>query len=320
VKAFVVLVSLLMAQTAMADDQPWARGVSEERKAEAKRHLDAGNVFLLDNQYREALAEYERAIAVWDHPAIRFNMVRALIALDRTLEAAESLDKALAYGASPLDDVVYREALNYQRLIANQIATLEVVCTQANVKVSLDGATFLACPGSKSVRTTPGSHAVVGTGATLLTQTLDVVVLPGKGQRVEVTLQSLESATRTRTRWATWKPWAVVGGGVALAGVGLILEVLARGNRDAYYERLASPDCQPAGCAANDPILEDAESRMQLENRLAIGSLVAGGAVLATGVVLVVLNRSYAYIPDQNIRVTPTAGTSRAGVVVQLDF
>jgi len=318
-KVWIILAILASAAIATADDQPWARGVTEQQKAEAKHHLDAGNVFLLDNQYKEALAEYEQAIAVWDHPAIRFNMVRALIALDRTLDAADSLDKALAYGAAPLDDVVYREALNYQRLIANQIAKLEVTCGQQDVKVSFDGAPLLQCPGSKSVRTTAGSHAVVGTGPTLLTQTFDVALSPGKSQRIEVKLRSLDSATRTRTRWAAWKPWAVVGGGVALGGVGVLFEVLARGSRDAYNERLASAECQ-AGCAADDSVLVDAESRMKLQDRVAIGALLAGSAVIVTGVVLIVLNRPYSYVPDQSIRITPTAGPDGAGVLLQRDF
>lgn len=318
-KIWIVLVALASATVAFADDQPWARGVTDEQKAEAKRHLEAGNTLLLENQYREALAEYDRAIAVWDHPAIHFNRVRALIALDRTLDAADSLDKALAYGAAPLEDVVYREALNYQRLIANQIATLEITCAQRDVKVSFDGTALLTCPGSRSVRTTAGSHSVVGTGPTLLARTFDVALSPGKSQRIEITLQSLEAATRTRTRWAPWKPWAVVGGGVALAGVGVVVEILARGSRDSYNERLASAECQ-GGCAANDPILVDAESRMKLQDRIAVGTLITGGVIAATGVVLVVLNRSYAYVPDQSIRVTPTAGPSGAGILLRRDF
>ena len=78
----------------------------------------------MSDKHREALAKYEDAVAVWDHPAIRFNMVRALIALDRPLEAYENLEKALAYGKDPLEDQVYSEAQNYQRLLEGLVDRL----------------------------------------------------------------------------------------------------------------------------------------------------------------------------------------------------
>lgn len=319
-RLLVLLVLLASARFAIADDQPWARGVTQEQKDQANKFLDEGNELLLANQYKEALAKYNEAIAVWDHPAIRFNMVRALISLDRMLEAAENLDKALAYGRDPLDDIIYREALNYQHLLASQLATIEVSCTQAGVKLSLDGAPLMTCPGSKSVRTTAGTHALAGRAPTLLAKTYDLVVLPGKSANVAVSLESIASATRTRTRWAVWKPWVVVGGGATLVGVGVLLEAFARSNLDDYHARLASPSCQPAGCMKDDPILVDTESRMKLENRIGIGAIATGGAVVVTGLALVVLNRSYAYVPDQSVRVTPTASADRVGVQLQLDF
>ncbi len=64
---------------ARADDQPWAAGVTDQQKAEAKTHLDEGNALFLKKSYKEALEAYRLAIKSWDHPAIRFNIVRCLI-------------------------------------------------------------------------------------------------------------------------------------------------------------------------------------------------------------------------------------------------
>lgn len=90
-------------------------GVSETKKAEAGRLLEHGNALFLDKNYTAALAKYREAVAAWDHPAIRFNIVRCLIQLDRPVEAGENLQTTLRYGAAPLEDAVYTEALAYAR-------------------------------------------------------------------------------------------------------------------------------------------------------------------------------------------------------------
>src|ERR1043165_10264928 len=93
-------VSLAMTTPARADDvPPWAAGVSDAHKLEAKRLLDEGNARFVEHDYVAALDRYTKAIAEWDHPAIRFNVVRCLIQLDRPLEAYDQLQRALAYGA-----------------------------------------------------------------------------------------------------------------------------------------------------------------------------------------------------------------------------
>ena len=99
----------------------------------------------------------------------------------------------------------------------------------------------------------------------------------------------------------------------------MVFEILARRSRDSYNDRLASAACQ-GGCATDDPVLVDAESRMKLQDRIAIGTLIAGSAVVTTGIVLLVLNRPYAYVPDQSIRVMPTASPSGAGILLRGEF
>src|SRR5258706_3322048 len=105
------LIVLACGRTGRADDAtaPWSQGVSAEHKAAAKKLLEAGNVAFLERRYNEALDLYKRAVAEWDHPAIRFNIVRCLIQLDRPVDATENLEAALKYGATPLEDAVYAE-------------------------------------------------------------------------------------------------------------------------------------------------------------------------------------------------------------------
>jgi hypothetical protein len=300
------------------EDTPWSRGVSADRKATAQALLEQGNDLFVQNQYKDALAKYTEAVASWDHPAIRFNMVRALIALDRPLDAYDNLQKALAYGKDPLEEQVYAEALNYQILLEGQIATLSVECKQDGVQISVDGEAYLACPGAKSVRTLPGSHAVVGKKDGYMTSTQDVTLLPGKVEPVVVQLESIQQATRTRTRWSTWKPWAVAGAGAVLGGLGVLVDVQASNDMNTFESQVAA-NCGETGCGGDgEPPVPPGESRALLENRIAIGIMVAGGAAVAAGVTMVILNRPQTYIPEATV--TPIVGANGGGVAISGHF
>ena len=133
------------------------------KRPSAQKLLEEGNALFLKKDYAQALEKYKAAVGSWDHPAIRFNMVRCLIQLDRPVDASDNLALALKYGAAPLEEAVYTEALSYQKLLANQIGDLDVTCEQAGVKVTLDGQPLLDCPGKEHRRVAPGQHQLVGT-------------------------------------------------------------------------------------------------------------------------------------------------------------
>src|SRR5512144_2903101 len=128
-RALAVMAAFAVAPGRAHAESPWSVGVTEEQKAKSKELLDAGNALLLDKKYVEALDKYTAAVQVWDHPAIRFNMVRCLVQLGRNLEAYEDLEKALKYGQAPLEETVYAEALAYQKLLSTQIGDIKVTCT-----------------------------------------------------------------------------------------------------------------------------------------------------------------------------------------------
>jgi len=279
-----------IAARAEAPDPPWSRGVTPAAKASAQKLLEQGNELFLANKYKEALAKYEAAVEIWDHPAIRFNMVRAQVALDRPLDAYDNLEKALAYGAGPLEDTVYQEAQNYQRLLAKQVSHLEVSCDQAGVVVALDGEALVTCPGTQRVRRTPGRHFLMGRGAALATLARDVVLIGGETETIALHL--VRPAVATEPRWARWKPWTVVAGGAVLAGVGVGFNLRARSHRD-ELDRRSIESCAN-GCTEQQFTalgLADLESKVSRDNRISIAALVVGGAAILTGGALVVSNR-----------------------------
>ncbi|MBL0216313.1 MAG: hypothetical protein IPQ07_20810 [Myxococcales bacterium] len=293
---------LWTVESAVADPTPppWVAGVSEQQKTTAHERLEEGNALFLDHKYAAALGEYERAVAAWDHPAIRFNIVRCLIQLDKPVEAFDNLTLALKYGAAPLEDAVFAEATSYQKLLANQIGELEVVCDQAGVAVTLDGRSLLTCPGTKRTRMVPGEHQLVGSKTGFATRTIGVVVLGGKQQRQAVELDSLARTARITRRWGTWMPWTVFGGGITLTAFGTLVELKASSDFAAFDQRIQR-DCAK-GCEHVD---FGPRQTAQLENRIGIGTLVVGVATVAAGSVLIYLNRARTTYPTE-IDVRPT--------------
>jgi hypothetical protein len=316
-KLVIAVVIVLLAAPALAGNEPWSAGVSDAQKQAAQKLLEEGNALFLDKKFSAALEKYNAAIASWDHPAIRFNMVRCLIQLEKPVEASDNLALALKYGKDPLEDTVYAEALNYQKLLAKQIGDFAVSCKQAGVKVSFDGQVMLTCPGSAKRRAMVGQHLLVGTKDGFLTKTVDVIVPGGKQQQLELSLVSLDSAAKISHRWPTWVPWAVFGGGLAVAGVGGLLELQASARMDSY-DRQATRNCSFVQCDPNDPMMLDSTDRKSAERLdvIAIGVMSAGAAVAITGGVMLYMNRGITVYEKSVERVTVTP--HRGGALVSV--
>jgi tetratricopeptide (TPR) repeat protein len=307
-----ILVVGLLALAAPAAAQappPWAVGVSDAEKAEARALLDAGNALLLERKYPEALERYTAAVAVWDHPAIRFNIVRCLIHLDRIVEASDNLDKALAHGAAPLEDSVYQEALSYQKLLANQIGELVVTCKQDGVVLTLDGQPLATCPATTRRRVAPGTHQIVGVKPGLLTRTAEVVVLGGAPHELAITLDPPEAAARVVHRWPGYVPWLAFGAGAALVGVGAVFQVNASSQMESY-DKLIDIECTRRCASGEVPAaIEDERRGAERKSAIGVSLLVTGGAGVVAGAVLLYLNRGRTIYPES---ITPLPGGGAA--------
>jgi hypothetical protein len=289
------LLLVTTSHVAFAEPEPWKQGVTPAQMAAAQALLEDGNALFLERSIAEAVVKYQQALAEWNHPAIHFNLVRAFILLDRTVEAYDHLELAMRYGAAPLDVTVYNEALSYQKLLANQIATLAVTCSQPEVVVTLDGQPLAGCPGTLERRVAPGHHQIVATRPGFLTRTVEIVVLGGKRERVALEFEPLSSAGTLVHRWRGWVPWAVLGAGVLTAGAGGAIQSLAISDRDQYYAQLDT--CGLAGCSSGE-YSSTLKDRAIIENRIAIGLLAVGGAAAVVGGVMVYLNRGRIVYPE----------------------
>ncbi|MBK9072579.1 MAG: hypothetical protein IPL79_16500 [Myxococcales bacterium] len=298
-------------------ETPWSKGVSTADRATAKAKLEAGNTLFIDNRHRDALAEYEAALAAWDHPAIHFNAARACIALERTLEALDHLDQALRWGEAPFDAATFREATTYQKLLTGQVATTTVSCGQPDTTVTLNGDALLTCPGEKVIRVKPGRHAFVGTRAGYLPKVMNEPLVPGENPPLAITLQPIGSDRETViiTRWATWKPWTVLASGVVIAGVGTGLLLQSRDLFVDYRDRLEDA-CGITACE-EDPFPE-LRDRAEGSQGLGIGMIAVGGAALALGTTMAILNAPRKKLVEKRPAPSVGASVTERGLLVTL--
>jgi len=304
--------------------KPWSANVSPSEQEIALSIYRAGNAEFEESRYAQALAKYREAIPHWDHPAIRFNMVVCLINLDQPLEAYEDLELALKYGSDPLGADVHAQGLTYRKLLLGQLAKLEVVSREPGAEVSLDGARLFTGAGNVTRLVRPGNHQIVVTKPGFLTETIPLVLVPGKVTVAPVRMVPLKEATKLTRRWASWKPWALVGVGTAVAIIGVPFELQASSNYQAYDKEFGTT-C-PTGCGGDGQptvpaSLTSLERTARAENIAAISLFTVGGATIVAGIAGVILNQPRAVARhERDLRVVPVVGPGTASVVLRGRF
>jgi hypothetical protein len=127
----------------------------------------------------------------------------------------------------------------------------------------------------------------------------------GERRSVGVALVPLSEVSVVTRRWRAWVPWLVFGGGLAVVGLGGLVQVKAASDMDAYDRNIATT-CGRAGCAGDAlAALLDQKRNAELENRIGIGALAAGLGATAAGAAMLYLNRPRSRYSD---RIGPQAG------------
>ena len=291
------------ASTAHAN--AWTDGVPEAQQDQANAIFEEGNQLFAQQAHNPALEKYRAALALWDHPLIRFNLAVTLIRLDRPLEAIEELERALRFGEDPFKKDLYQQALDYQALLRGRVGHVEARCSQAGAQVLLDGKPWFACPGRQKLRVMAGEHALVGQLAGYLTAAPRVVVTGGGTTSEDLKLVPLESVMVVKYRYPRWIPYTVVGAGVAIGLTGLAT-YLSGSNLMNEYETEFGTQCA-AGCSPGaNPYLDDKKARAEFRGTLGVSLMIAGGVATVGGAVLTILNRPQKFVPQ--LEVNPTAG------------
>jgi hypothetical protein len=275
--------------------RPWYCGVAEEDQKQALALYAEGNQLFDDSLFTAAVAKYEQAVEHWDHPGVHYNLMMALVALDRPIEAYQSSIAALRYGPDALEPEEYRSAEDYQKLLRGRIAELTVACDEPGAVVSLDGKNILKGPGKTRVFVLPGQHELVARKPGYLATHHALTLIAATPVSVHMRMLPESEALITSRAWPAWQPWTVVGTGAGVGLVGGLLEWRADSNNRAL-QRLFREHCEaPNGCreAEYTDEMESRQLRYRWYRRLGHGALATGGAAMIGGLVLVYLNRPH---------------------------
>ena len=302
-----------------SDNMPWNKGITEETRTAARDAFLEGNRLFKIPLFSQAVEKYSEAIDKWKHPAFYFNLAIAQINLGQYLEARENLERALQYGAEPLRADRFEEAKKQLVEVERHLGRIRVGCPTPGAEVTLDGVTLFTGPGHREVWVAVRAHEVTAKKSEYGTQARRVTIAAGKQEDVTLSLRKLVEDRP----WATWKPWAVVGTGVAFVAAGGALQALSSRKYAQYDDNFLKLPCASMGCKDDEirPGMKAQLSRAQLERRLAVGGYIAGGSLIALGTVLVYLNRPHLLeqgAPDarNTIAVVPAFSADTVSVMV----
>ena len=320
------------------DSRPWAAGVSVENQKIALQLFQDGNVQLNDGLFLAASKLYREALSHWPHPAIYYNLALALLNLDQPIEVYESLQKAVKYGAAPLEKDKFEHAKEYTLLVEKQIATVNISCSKPGAKISVDGKEVFTVPpdgktGNYVGRVKIGKHTFVAEKPGYNAQVDAPFIGPGETYRLELTLYTAEELTRYKRKWdKKWVPYAVIGGGAVLGVLGGVFQLSAKTSYSDYdaavakcNESASGSGCMNGGDVANMKSSGDTKRMLGY-----VGYGMAGAAVI-TGAVLVYLNRSASYQitadeyrrelrEKEKVSITPVVAPGMAGAMLNGSF
>lgn len=255
-----------------------------------------GNDLLNNGLFPQSVARYREALRCWNHPAIHYNLALALINLNEPIEVFDHLNEAIKYGATPITQDKFDHAREYLKLVAGQLADIEVACDKPGAKVAVDGKEVFVAPGSYKAKVRVGKHTFYGEKEGYNARVTAPFIGPGETFRIELKLYTAEELTRYRRRWdRTWAPYAVIGAGALVGLVGGAFELSANSSYKDFNTAVAKCNTTAMGCAANTPGLLDMRSSGDTKRTIGLVGYGVGAAAIATGAVLAFLNRRTPY-------------------------
>ena len=308
-KTALVIALLMLASIVHADDKPWAAGVDASAQKVALDLYNAANLLFEDGAYPKALELYEEALAKWDHPKIHFNAAVCLKKMDRRVDAYEQLLAAMKYGEAPYSKEVWAQAQALQTALETQVAALEIKSKQQGAQISLDGKVILDKPGAAQLHVLANTpHQIVAAKPHFETQTRSITLEPGQETTLVIELRLMPTPKQLTRRWSRWQPWAVLGGGAAIAAAGGVFAWRAGKQYDEYDRGVAASWQADMTMAPMPPAYAvEAKTRGDRDRVLAYSGLAAGGVIAAAGIAMVLLNQGH-------LVAVPAVGKESAGV------
>lgn len=279
-RALAAACALALAAPALAASSAPGRDVTPEAKAAGERAFAAAVQAYREARYAEAIEQFKEAYRLLGDPAIVYNVGQAYEKLG-DLSGALAAYRNYLYLAPQAKDRLTVEAMvkNLEaRLAEKGVAQVTVRSTPEGAAVAIDGKPVGTTPWTGELA--PGPHeAVLEGGGRRARRTLDVPT--DRSLEVLVALGE-EGAPTAATDPAppegpTLRPatYAVLGGGAALLGSAVVVELLRQGAED-----------DAVGATTQ---VEYGERFETMESRQAVARVLAGlgsAAVIVGGVML----------------------------------
>lgn len=293
-----IVVAMLWTTSAHAEVTDASRAAARELGYAGVESYQAGN-------YQVAYDKLDKAYKVLNVPSLGLWSARALIKLDRWVEAAERLRQVLRLtpqgGEAEVQQQSLHDAKRELEALTPRIPSLVIKVEgmpAGGAQVTLDGDIVATALLGEPLPTNPGRHTVV---VQLASRSIrrEVLVQEGKQERVVLQLAEAPASTGSAPSPATASAaprserqpasarktvgWALVGTGGAGLVLGATTGILALTKKSALED---SSECQRRDCLRTQT--DEVNSYNSLRVVSGIG-LIAGTALAATGVVLVVL-------------------------------
>ena len=304
-------------------DSPWDRGVTVEARETARALFRDGARLMNDFQLPPAIDRFREALTHWQHPAIYYNLGRALYAQDRPLDAYEAISEALRHGPAPLGEDPDTARANYQKMLElrsrlrRRLAEISVAALSPGAVVDI-GRDARAVSGDGRYVVMPGPRLVSAKQSGHRDLVQSVKLHAGRMQAYQLT---------SYRRFTPWKPWAIAGTGVVLGLAGGALLWRSDARRDDLSANIRRACNEPEGCdPQSDKALDFADgwSSIQRQHRIGLGAAIVGGVAFAVGAVLVINNWQprlrVTLIDEAWLLVAPTSSPSSAEISARITF
>jgi hypothetical protein len=308
------------------------KNVSPKDEQCALASFHQGNDLLNNGLFPQSVARYREALRCWDHPGIHYNLALALINLDQPIEVFEQLNEAIKYGSDPVGQDKFDHAKEYLKLVAGQLADIDVSCDKPGAKVALDGKEVFVAPGSHKAKVRVGKHTFYGEKQGYNARVTAPFIGPGETFRIELKLYTAEELTRYHRRWdRSWMPYVVIGSGALIGIVGGVFEVSANSSYKDFDAAVTRCNVDTGNkCPANMPGLLDMRNSGDTKRTIGYVGYGVAGAAIVTGTLLAILNRRQPYQirPEdldeehtkQPLAVAPIVSPGMTGAAVQGHF
>jgi len=312
--------------------KPWSQGVPTTTRQAAQDLFLEGNRLFKIPLFARAAEQYTAALSQWKHPAFYFNLALAQLNLGQEVEARSNLEQALKHGEQPLGAERFQLGQKQLQDLERRLGRIRVSCQTEGAEVTLDGVSLFSGPGSYEGWVKAKAHEITAKRPDYLSEARRVVVSSGELKSLDLKLITLSEAAESGRRWVTWKPWAVVAAGGAVAASAGVLHALSAKNFRTYDDKFRQLDCaaisdaQSPGCTKEQisSALRSQLSHAELERKMALGGYIVGGSLVAAGVVLLYMNRPHlkeqpaANSFTERVTVVPAISTDMLGLLVTM--